>query len=125
MIHLFINARAASAGGGLTYVRNLVPQLAEHEDVRVTMLLSPSLRAQLASYRNGTFIERKPPGGVGLGVGLSNISPNRFVGQASTCFFPLGIYRMFRGGAPHKLATASRFRISVPVSDYTPISGCV
>src|SRR5208282_3334310 len=28
MIHLFINALAASAGGGLTYIRNVLPRLA-------------------------------------------------------------------------------------------------
>ena len=39
MIHLFINALAASAGGGLTYVRNVVPQLAAREDVRATLLV--------------------------------------------------------------------------------------
>jgi glycosyltransferase involved in cell wall biosynthesis len=39
MIHLFINALAASAGGGLTYVRNVVPHLAAREDVRTTLLV--------------------------------------------------------------------------------------
>ena len=40
MIHLFINAGSASAGGGLTYVRNVVAQLLRRDDVRATILLS-------------------------------------------------------------------------------------
>jgi glycosyltransferase involved in cell wall biosynthesis len=43
MIHLFINALAASAGGGLTYVRNVLPRLAVQNDVRTTVLLSARL----------------------------------------------------------------------------------
>lgn len=40
MIHLFINAGSASAGGGLTYLRNVAAQLLRREDVRATILLS-------------------------------------------------------------------------------------
>jgi len=64
MIHLFINALAASAGGGLTYVRNVLPQFAAREDVRVTVLLSRALRSQLANPGHISFIERELSGGV-------------------------------------------------------------
>jgi glycosyltransferase involved in cell wall biosynthesis len=64
MIHLFINALAASAGGGLTYVRNVVPQFAGRNDVRVTVLLSSALRTQPANAGHVSIIEREPPGGV-------------------------------------------------------------
>src|SRR5271169_1546106 len=47
MIHLFINALAASAGGGLTYVRNVVPLLSVREDVRTTVLLGETLRREV------------------------------------------------------------------------------
>lgn len=49
MIHLFINALAASAGGGLTYIRNVLPRLALREDVRATVLLATSLRDEFTS----------------------------------------------------------------------------
>jgi glycosyltransferase involved in cell wall biosynthesis len=49
MIHLFINALAASAGGGLTYIRNVLPRLALRNDVRATVLLSESLRGEFNS----------------------------------------------------------------------------
>ena len=46
MMHLFINSLAASAGGGLTYIRNVIPHLAGRSDLRVTVALSPSLRQE-------------------------------------------------------------------------------
>jgi glycosyltransferase involved in cell wall biosynthesis len=48
MIHLFINALSASAGGGLTYVRNVLPRLACRDDVRTTLLTGEGLRSEIA-----------------------------------------------------------------------------
>ncbi|MGA2414776.1 MAG: glycosyltransferase family 1 protein [Candidatus Sulfotelmatobacter sp.] len=48
-IHLFINALAASAGGGLTYIRNILPCLAAREDVRVTIVVGGALRHEISS----------------------------------------------------------------------------
>jgi hypothetical protein len=61
MIHLFVNVLAASAGGGLTYVRNILPQFSMRDNVKVSVLLSPPLRGQMANYRNVVLIEREPP----------------------------------------------------------------
>jgi len=52
MIHLFINALAASAGGGLTYVRNLVPAIGRRSDVRATVMVSSGLARQLPGFPN-------------------------------------------------------------------------
>ncbi len=59
MIHLFINALAASAGGGLTYVRNIIPQLALRKDTRATVLLDASLRRDLQESTNVRFVVRE------------------------------------------------------------------
>ena len=64
-MHLLINALAASAGGGLTYVRNVAPQLAARDGLQTSILLRPALRRELGDYRNVTYIEREPPGGAG------------------------------------------------------------
>jgi glycosyltransferase involved in cell wall biosynthesis len=64
MIRLFINALAASAGGGLTYVRNVLPQFAARDDVRVTVLLNSDLRTQRPNSGQVSIIEQEPPGGV-------------------------------------------------------------
>lgn len=52
MIHLFINALGASAGGGLTYVRNVIPHLAGRDEVRVTLVAAPNLRQELGRCEN-------------------------------------------------------------------------
>jgi len=41
MIHLFLDASTASSGGGLIYVRKVVPHLAARADLRSTILISP------------------------------------------------------------------------------------
>jgi glycosyltransferase involved in cell wall biosynthesis len=58
MIHLFINALAASAGGGLTYIRNVVPHLARRERLKATVLLDTRLAGELQTAANITFLER-------------------------------------------------------------------
>ena len=56
-MHLFLNALAASAGSGLTYVRNIAPALARRSDLRATVLLRPELRQEMGIWPNITFEE--------------------------------------------------------------------
>ncbi len=64
MIRLFINGLAASAGAGLTYLRNVIPHLARRTDARVTVLLSAALRKELTDFPNISFAEVSPSRGV-------------------------------------------------------------
>jgi glycosyltransferase involved in cell wall biosynthesis len=48
MIHLFLNGLAASAGGGITYLRNVLPNLSARREVQVTAILPPPLREELS-----------------------------------------------------------------------------
>ncbi len=57
MMHLFLNCLAASAGAGLTYVRNIVPHLASRTDLRATILLAPALRVEFGTFSNVSFVE--------------------------------------------------------------------
>jgi glycosyltransferase involved in cell wall biosynthesis len=57
VIHIFINALAASSGGGLTYVRNVMPRLAVRDDVRTTVLLSGALRGEIAESARATVLQ--------------------------------------------------------------------
>jgi len=56
-MHLFINSLAASAGGGLTYIRNLIPHLAARPDLRVTVALEPGLREEFRDFTDIAFVE--------------------------------------------------------------------
>src|SRR2546430_15153155 len=57
MIHLFINALAASAGGGLTYIRNVIPCLMARDDAKTTVLLDARFRSEFPTSSRVTFLE--------------------------------------------------------------------
>ena len=57
MMHLFLNCLAASAGAGLTYVRNVIPHLASRTDLRATILLTPALRVEFGTFSSVSFVE--------------------------------------------------------------------
>ncbi len=57
MIRLFINGLSASAGGGLTYLRNVIPHLARRVDAATTVLLNPAIRAEFEMLPNVSFVE--------------------------------------------------------------------
>jgi glycosyltransferase involved in cell wall biosynthesis len=63
MMHLFLNCLAASAGSGLTYVRNVIPQLSGRLELRATLALSPRLRKELGNPSNISFVEIEVPSG--------------------------------------------------------------
>jgi len=62
-MHLFLNCLAASSGGGLTYVRNVIPHLSERPELRATVALAPKLRNGLGCPQNISFIEMDLPAG--------------------------------------------------------------
>ena len=60
-MRLFINSLAASAGGGLTYIRNVIPHLAVVPGVQVTVAVSPGLREEFRKFGNVDFVELEVP----------------------------------------------------------------
>ena len=64
MMHLFFNAVAASAGAGLTYVRNVVPEIAIREDIRATFALTQTFRQEFEDFPNITFIDFESAGAI-------------------------------------------------------------
>jgi glycosyltransferase involved in cell wall biosynthesis len=64
MIRLFINGLAASAGGGLTYLRNVIPHLARRVDAETTVLLNPVIRREFGELPNVAFVETSESSGV-------------------------------------------------------------
>src|ERR1700733_10992619 len=62
-MHLFINCLAATSGRALTYVHNIVPQIAARPELRATLALSSKLRSSLGNPRNITFVEMDIPAG--------------------------------------------------------------
>ena len=64
MTHLFLNGLAASAGGGLTYLRNVLPHLSTRVGVRVTAAVDPSLRREFSGLPGVSLLELDDSGGV-------------------------------------------------------------
>src|SRR5882672_7353178 len=62
-MHLLINALAASAGSGLTYVRNVVGHFAACDGIKTTFLLRPGLRDELADLPNVCYLPCQAPSG--------------------------------------------------------------
>jgi glycosyltransferase involved in cell wall biosynthesis len=63
MIRLFMNGLAASAGGGLTYLRNVIPELARRTDAETTVFLSPTIRSEFSESPNVHFVADSGPSG--------------------------------------------------------------
>jgi glycosyltransferase involved in cell wall biosynthesis len=57
MIRIFVNGLAASAGGGLTYLRNVIPRLACRADVDTHVLVGSSLRNEFGELPGVSFLE--------------------------------------------------------------------
>lgn len=64
MIRLFINGLAASAGGGLTYLRNVIPHLARKVDAQTTVLMTQAVRRDFREQPNISFVEIPESSGV-------------------------------------------------------------
>ena len=57
MIHLFLNGLGASAGGGLTYLRNVLPHLSRRGDVRATIAIVVGFRSEFEGLPNLEFAD--------------------------------------------------------------------
>ncbi|HEY4053582.1 MAG TPA: glycosyltransferase family 1 protein [Terriglobales bacterium] len=63
MMHIFLNGMGASAGGGLTYLRNVLPHLSRMQNVRTTALVSPEFKAGSECRENVELLRLPFPGG--------------------------------------------------------------
>jgi glycosyltransferase involved in cell wall biosynthesis len=57
IMRLFINSLAASAGGGLTYIRNTIPHLAIIPDLHVAVLAAPGIGKEFPTFSNVELME--------------------------------------------------------------------
>lgn len=61
MMRLLVNSLAASAGGGLTYIRNVLPHLATRSDLHSTVLLNSGLQEEFRRVPNIEIIKLQVP----------------------------------------------------------------
>jgi glycosyltransferase involved in cell wall biosynthesis len=104
MIRLFINGLAASAGGGLTYLRNVIPQLARKADTETTVLLNPALRAEFGKLANVSFIvDPVPHGSVRRFVGEQTVLPRMIRRSGAQVLISAGNFALWRSPVPQIL----------------------
>lgn len=104
MIHLFINALAASAGGGLTYIRNVLPHLAAREDVRTTLLVGGPMRAEVRASKNVEMLQGPRPAGAGSRFWYEQRSLPRLVRDSgATVLLSTGNFALYRSPVPQIL----------------------
>jgi glycosyltransferase involved in cell wall biosynthesis len=95
MIRLFINGLAASAGGGLTYLRNVIPHLARRVDAETTVLLNPAFRREFGELPNIFFVENLESYG----------APRRFIREQTT------LPKLIRRSGAQVLISAGNFAL--------------
>jgi glycosyltransferase involved in cell wall biosynthesis len=104
MIHLFINALAASAGGGLTYVRNVLPRLAVRDDVRTTVLLSGTLQGEIIESARVTLLRGDCPAGSGRRFWYEQRNlPNLIRRSGADVLLSTGNFALYRSPVPQIL----------------------
>jgi glycosyltransferase involved in cell wall biosynthesis len=62
-MRLFLNGLAASAGAGLTYLRNFIPEISKRRGVHTTIALDPALQREFEGPTNISFVNLPSPRG--------------------------------------------------------------
>src|ERR1700730_17216614 len=104
MLHLFINAISASAGGGLTYVRNVLPRLAVREDTRVTVVVGPSLLPEIPQSPRITVLNAENTSGAGRRLWYEQRSlPGVIRRSGADVLLSTGNFALYRSPVPQIL----------------------
>jgi len=81
-MHLFLNCLAASAGGGLTYARNIVAHLSTHPGLRATIAIQSHLAAEVAAGEDVSLAAIDVPGNAGLRFCFEQIRLPRLIRES-------------------------------------------
>jgi len=109
MIHLFVDASAASSGSGPTYVRNVVPHLAARTDLRSTVLASPLLRQEFRDQSNVSFLEftDESVGAATRFMRAQRLVPKLIRRSAANILLSAGNIALFRSPVPQILLSGN------------------
>ncbi len=106
-MRLFLNCLAASAGGGLTYVRNVVPYLSARSDLQAIVAIPPSLRKEIKLGSN-SFVEIDVPENAGRRFYLEQTSlPRRIRESRADVLISTGNFALRRPPVPQILLSGN------------------
>lgn len=113
MIHLFINALSASAGGGLTYVRNVMPRMAARNDVRTTLVAGQGLRGEIVESNSVTVLTDPCPEGSARRFGYEQLHvPHLIRRSQADVLLSTGNVALFRSPVPQILLSRNALYLS-------------
>ncbi len=113
MMRLFINGHAASAGGGLTYLRNVLPQLARRRDTETTVLLNSKLRREFSELGNISFVETPESfGGLRRFLYEQTVLPRQIRRSGSQVLISAGNFALRNSPVPQILLSRNSLYIS-------------
>lgn len=120
MIHLFINGLAASAGGGLTYIRNVLPRLDSRNandlrvnDLRVTVLLSRALGSEFKELSGVTILPSDCGAGAAARFCYEQYEVPRMIRRAGAdVLLSPGNFAIFRSPVPQILLSGNALYVS-------------
>jgi glycosyltransferase involved in cell wall biosynthesis len=113
IIKLFINGSAASAGGGLTYLRNVIPHLARRVDVETTVLLNPAIRREFGEMPNISFIDAKASDGAPQRFFWEQMTLPKLIRQSGAqVLISAGNFALWRSPVPQILLSRNSLYIS-------------
>jgi len=120
MMRLFINGLAASAGGGLTYLRNVIPHLARKPGTETTVLLNPALRGEFGKLPNVCLALDSEVGGAGRRFIREQMALPKLIRQSGAhVLISTGNFALWRSPVPqillsrNSLYTSTDFRRDV------------
>lgn len=104
MIHVFINALSASAGGGLTYIRNVLPRLANRDGVSTTLLVGGVLRDEIPESTQVKVLRENYPGGPGRRFWYEQrYLPDKIRRSGANVLLSTGNFALYRSPVPQIL----------------------
>src|ERR1700685_564401 len=118
MMHLFFNCLGASAGSGLTYLRNVVPQVSARLDLRATFALATQLRGGPANSTNISFVEKQIAGGsAGRFCWEQSLLPRVIRESGADVLISAGNFALWRSPVPQILLSGNSLYTSVDFYD--------
>ncbi|MGB0012259.1 MAG: glycosyltransferase family 1 protein [Candidatus Sulfotelmatobacter sp.] len=113
MIHIFINALSASAGGGLTYVRNVLPRLADREGMCTTLLVGGILRGEISELGQVKVLSESPPDGSGRRFWYEQLHLPRMIRRSGAdILLSTGNFALYRSPVPQILLSRNALYMS-------------
>ena len=106
-MHLFFNALAASAGAGLTYVRNIVPEISRRTDIRATIALTPTLKREFQEVPNVSFLELEVSGTASRFWREQNVLPKMIRQTAADVLISTGNFSLYNSPVPQILLSGN------------------